>query len=113
MPSEIFVWSHRVRSCFVERDQLVVSSQFVPALRASVNNMSASNPADLRVIRQQCMNGSRQADGLAGQLEPLQMRADAAAVALVEDQVEHMQHGSGDVAPAPRWSATGMARRKP
>ena len=38
------------------------------------------------------MNGARQANCLAGQFEPLQMRADAAAVALVEDQVEHMQH---------------------
>ena len=38
------------------------------------------------------MNGSRQPDRFAGQLDALQCRADAARVPLVEDQIKHVEH---------------------
>ena len=40
------------------------------------------------------MDGSRQTDGLARQFESLQMWPGAGGVTLVEDEVEHMQHGA-------------------
>ena len=45
------------------------------------------------------MNGSCQADGLAGEFESLQLRASAARIALIEDQVKHVQHGTEPLGP--------------
>ena len=59
------------------------------------------------------MKAARQADGLPGQFEPLQMRSDAAAVAFVENQVEHVQHGTEPLRPLLAGRAGGTARRKP
>ena len=75
--------------------------------------MSASNPATSASSGQQVVNGSRQADCLAGQFEPLQVRAGAAGVAFVEDQVEHVQHGAEPLGALLARSASGTARRKP
>jgi hypothetical protein len=49
-------------------------------------------PGDLAVIRPDVPHRPGQPDRLAGQLHPVQVGADAAGVALVEDQIQHMQH---------------------
>jgi hypothetical protein len=64
MPSAICARSHRRRSCLVSG----ISSPPGPvprARRASVNSMSASNPATSPSSGKQVMNGPRQADRFA------------------------------------------------
>jgi hypothetical protein len=48
-------------------------------------------PRNLAVAGQQLVDRARQPDRLAAQLDPLQLRARARGVALVEDQVENVQ----------------------
>ena len=49
-------------------------------------------PRDLGVVRQQAVKDPRQSDRLVREIGPVQIGPRAAGVALVEDQVEHVQH---------------------
>ena len=81
--------------------------------RASVSNMQREQSGDLGIVRQQMVDGPRQADGLMRQVAPLQFGAGAAGIAFVEDQVQHVQNGARAAPRAPAESAFGMGRRRP
>src|SRR5258708_22183272 len=56
------------------------------------------------------MNGAREPNRFIREFAPLQARADATGVALVEDEIEHMQDGAQSLGPLARgghrkWNA--------
>ena len=69
--------------------------------------MSASRPVTSGSSGQRGVHATGQADGFAGEVGAGQFRLRCCCVALVEDQVEHMQHGSQAL--APRLSGAGSA----
>ena len=56
-------------------------------------------PGDLTVLGQQAPQLARQPDRLRAQFDPLERRTRARGVALVEDQVQDVEHGAEPVAP--------------
>ena len=66
----------------------------------------------LTVRRQQRVHGPHQPDGLVGEIGALEGRADAAAVSLTEDEIEHVQHRGQPLGPLRLGGhAEGNARR--
>ena len=100
MPSEMAFRSHRVRSCSASG----ISSPSGPVRagrRASVSSISASSPATSPSSGQEVVNGPGEPNRLVREIAALQVGADAAGVALVEDQVEHVQDGAESFGPLP------------
>ena len=79
--------------------------------RASVSSMSASRPATSPSSGSSRVHDPRQPDRLVRELGAVHVAAAAARVALVEDQVEHVQHRRAAWPAARPASASGTARR--
>src|SRR5260370_1087338 len=106
MPSVISFRSHKLRSCFVSGIKSP-SGPVRAVRRASVSNISASNPAT-SVSSGSKLYTARVSRRLMGQFEPLQLGPGTAGVAFVENQVEHVQH---DAQPFDPLLAGGQAER--
>ena len=81
----------QVAILFGERDQGAVpcGSSVAPGIGQEHEREQAG---DLAVPRQQLVEHAREPDRLGGEVGPLQRRSRARRVALVEDQVEHVQN---------------------
>ena len=69
-------------------------------------------PDRLRLVGHQLGEHARQADRLGAQLAPDERLAGRRAVALVEDQVEHAQHGLEPLRAGPRAAGRGTGCRR-
>ena len=95
----------------VERNQLAVSAGSRAAAGVGQQHQR-QQPGDLAVGRQQMMDRPGEPNRFVRQVAALQVGADAARVALVEDQVEHVQDGAEPLAAlVPGGHAEGHARR--
>ena len=61
---------------------------------------------DFAVVGQEAPQLARQPDRLRAQLDPLERRTRARGVALVEDQVQDVEHGAEPVVAVPRAGAS-------
>jgi len=83
---------------FGERDQLAVRSR--PRRAPGIGQEhQREQPRRLGVAREHAMDGAGQPNRFAGEVAPLQSVADAARIAFVEDQVEHVQHRAQALGP--------------
>ena len=109
-PSAMASRSHRRSILFRERDQLAVrpGARRAPGIGQQHQRQQSG---DLAVVREEVVHRPGEPDRLVREIAALQVGADAAGVALVEDQVEHVQDGAQPLGPLlGRW-ACGTARR--
>ena len=108
IPSAMFSASQRLRSC----SAIGINSPSGPvraSRRASVSTISASSPATSESPGKTVQDAG-QPDGLGGEVPALQVRSRRAGVALVEDQVQHVQHRVEPLRPfGVRWHAERQA----
>ena len=112
MPSEISAWSHRVRFCL--SNGISSSSGPVRAAPASIRKQhERQQSCHFSIVRKEGPGTARQADCLTREVETLQARSDAAGVAFVEDEIEHMQNGRQPIRAALRERAAGTELETP
>ena len=94
-PSEMAFWSHKRSILFVERNQLAFRSGAgqPPGIRQDHEREQTGDLAKRRHRGEEVVNRTGKPNRLIRQIAALQVRANTAAVALIEDEVEHMQHG--------------------
>ncbi len=98
----------------VGRDQLAVRSGACRGARLGEDHQR-QQPRHAPLVGQQPTDGAGQPDRLAGQVGAVEVGAGGGGVALVEDQVEHLEHGGREAGPPgePERDGDGGARDDP
>ena len=95
---------------FRERDQLAVGPG--PRRTPGIGQQHQRKQSrDFPIVGQEAANRAGEPDRFIREIAALQIRADAAGVAFVEDQVQHVEDGAQPFGPLLDWWACGMARR--
>ena len=95
-----------------QRDERAVRAGAGRAARVGEQH-EREQAGDLALVRERRVQLPGQPDRLGAELDPVQAVAGAGGVALVEDQVEHVQHDGQPRGRAPRPAASGRSRRRP